>query len=256
MKVNGKEYAVEIDGEGPPVLFIHGLGGTGNFFQPQAEALAANFQVIRPDLEGSGRTPHSGGAPLSITGWVDDLADLVVQHGLENLRIVGHSMGTLVAQELTLRLGDQVAAVALLGAVRAPTEQGREAQAQRAATVRAHGMAAVAPTVVANATSERTRRDHPERAAFVRELLMRQPGEGYAQSCEALGAASEPDTARITAPLLLLTGSDDKVGSPSVSEELAARVPQDAIVRVYPEVGHWTAIEAPAQVTEDLQKFL
>jgi 3-oxoadipate enol-lactonase len=256
VKINGKDYAVEIDGEGPPVLLIHGLGGTGNFYQPQAEALAQNHRVVRPDLEGAGRTPHSGQGALSIQGWVDDLAALADELELSDLRLVGHSMGTLIAQELAIRLGARVTAVALLGAVKAPGEAGRKAQAERAAKVRAEGTAAVAPAIVAAATSEATRRDHPERAAFVRELVMRQPAEGYAQSCEALGAATEPDTAKITAALLLLTGSDDKIGAPAVSEELATRVDQDSTVRVYENVGHWTAIEAPREVTEDLQKFL
>ncbi|MCW2948380.1 MAG: alpha/beta hydrolase fold protein [Actinoallomurus sp.] len=256
MRINGKDYAVEIDGAGPPVLFIHGLGGTANFYQPQAEALAGDFQVIRPDLEGAGRTPLSGQAKLSITGWVDDLLALVEQLRLRELRIVGHSMGTLVAQELAIRLGDRVAALALLGAVKAPGEPGRKAQRERAGKVRAEGMIAVAPGIVAAATSETTRRDHPERAAFVRELLTRQPAEGYAQSCEALGSAVEPHTAKITAPLLLLTGEEDKVGTPATSEELAERVAQNAVVRVYDQVGHWTAVEAPRQVTQDLQKFL
>ena len=52
MQVNSKELAVEVDGQGPAVLLVHGLGGTSNFYQPQAEVLAETFQVIRPDLEG------------------------------------------------------------------------------------------------------------------------------------------------------------------------------------------------------------
>ena len=43
MQINGsspRELAVEIDGEGPPVLMVHGLGGTSNFYQVQAQALA------------------------------------------------------------------------------------------------------------------------------------------------------------------------------------------------------------------------
>jgi len=52
VQVNGKELAVEVDGQGLPVLLVHGLGGTSNFYQPQAEVLAETFQVIRPDLEG------------------------------------------------------------------------------------------------------------------------------------------------------------------------------------------------------------
>jgi pimeloyl-ACP methyl ester carboxylesterase len=40
VKVNGKELAVEVTGEGPVVLLVHGLGGTSNFYQPQVGALA------------------------------------------------------------------------------------------------------------------------------------------------------------------------------------------------------------------------
>lgn len=256
MQVNGKEYAVDIDGSGPTVLFVHGLGGTSSFHQPQAEALAERFQVVRPDLEGAGRTPLSGPGALSIEDWVRDLSALVEDLGADDLRLVGHSMGTLIARELAIALGDRVRALALLGAVTAPGDAGRTANRERAATVRGGGMAAVAGTVVGAATSEATRRDHPERAAFVRELLLRQPPEGYARSCEALASCTEPDTAKISAPVLLLTGSEDKVGAPAVSEELAGRVGRDAAVRVFDDVGHWTAIEAPGEVTRELQNFL
>lgn len=256
MQVNGKEYAVEVEGSGPAVLFVHGLGGTSTFYQPQAEALAERFQVIRPDLEGAGRSPLAGPRTLSIEDWVRDLTVLIEQLGVDELRIVGHSMGTLIAQELAIALGDRVSALALLGAVKAPGDAGRTANRERAGKVREGGMAAVAGTIVGAATSEATRRDHPERAAFVRELLLRQQPEGYARSCEALAGATEPETAKISAPVLLLTGSEDKVGAPAVSEELAGRLSQDVTTRIYDDVGHWTAVEAPAEVTRDLGDFL
>ena len=91
--------------------------------------------------------------------------------------VVGHSMSTLVVRELARRHPAKVSALALLGAVREPAEAGRQAQRDRAALLRDKGTAAVAPAVVANALSETTRRDKPEVAAFVRELVMRQdPG--------------------------------------------------------------------------------
>ena len=45
-----KDLAVEIEGSGPPVLMVHGLGGTSNFYQVQAQTLADRFQVIRAGL--------------------------------------------------------------------------------------------------------------------------------------------------------------------------------------------------------------
>lgn len=94
-QINGKQVFVEREGEGPAVLFIHGLGGTTNFYEPQARALAGTRTVIRFDLEGAGRSPLSG--TPSVNGWAED-AEAVLDHvGVREAAVVGHSMGTLVA---------------------------------------------------------------------------------------------------------------------------------------------------------------
>lgn len=253
MQVNGKELAVEIDGEGPAVLLAHGLGGTSNFYQCQADALAERHQVIRVDSAGAGRSPVADG--ISISSHADDLAALLDELGVSSAAVVGHSMATLVVRELAARHPGKVTALALLGAVREPAEAGRQAQRDRAAVLRDKGTAAVAPGVVANALSETTRRDRPEVAAFVRELVMRQDAEGYARNCEALAGATDPGPIDSGLPLLLITGDDDKVGPPDASHELAA-AHGNATVEILPGVGHWTALEAARPVTDLLLKFL
>lgn len=253
MKVHHHELAVEIDGRGPAVLLVHGLGGTSNFYQVQADGLADRFQVIRVDLAGAGRSPVAG--PVSIESHADDLAAVLDALDVTSAAVVGHSMGTLVVRALAARHPGKVSALALLGAVGEPADAGRKAQRDRAATLRADGPAAVAPGVVANALSESTRRDKPEVAAFVRELIMRQDPEGYARNCEALAAATDPGPIAEDLPLLLITGDADKVGPPAVSEALA-RAHGDATVEVLPGVGHWTAVEAAGPTTGHLLKFL
>jgi 3-oxoadipate enol-lactonase len=109
--------------------------------------------------------------------------------------------------------------------------------------------------VVANALSETTRRDRPEVAAFVRELVMRQDPEGYARNCEALAGATDPGPIASGLPLLLVTGDDDKVGPPDASREIA-HAHGSATVEILPCVGHWTALEAAGPVTDLLLKFL
>jgi 3-oxoadipate enol-lactonase len=253
MQVNGKELAVEIAGDGPAVLLVHGLGGTSNFYQVQADALAASHTVIRVDSAGAGRSPVTDG--ISVESHADDLAALLDALDIDSAAVVGHSMGTLVVRSLAARYPAKVSALALLGAVREPAEAGRKAQHDRAAVLRDKGTAAVAPGVVANALSETTRRDKPEVAAFVRELIMRQDAEGYARNCEALAAATDPGPIDPKLPLLLVTGSDDKVGPPEASTELAD-AHGDAVVEIIPGIGHWTALEAAGPVTELLRKFL
>ncbi|WP_435070499.1 alpha/beta fold hydrolase [Amycolatopsis thermoflava] len=253
MNVNGANLAVEVDGDGPAVLMVHGLGGTTNLYQVQAAALAERFRVIRVDSAGAGRSGLRDG--ISITTHAHDLAAVLDTLGVETAAVVGHSMGTLVARELASRYPAKVSALALLGAVAEPAEAGRQAQRDRAATLRARGTAAVAPGVVANALSEGTRRDKPEVAAFVRELVMRQDPEGYARNCEALAGAEDPGPVPAHLPLLLVTGADDKVGPPSVSEALAG-AHGNATLEVLPGVGHWTPLEAARETTALLQKFL
>jgi pimeloyl-ACP methyl ester carboxylesterase len=253
VQVNGKELAVEVEGDGPAVLLVHGLGGTSNFYQVQADALVDRFRVIRVDSAGAGRSPVADG--ISVESHADDLAAVLAELGVDSAKVVGHSMGTLVVRALAARHPATVSGLALLGAVREPAEAGRQAQRDRAAVLREKGTAAVAPAVVANAVSETTRRDRPEVAAFVRELVMRQDAEGYARNCEALAAATDPGPIDPALPLLLVTGSDDKVGPPEASQELAA-AHGSATVEILPGVGHWTALEGARATTDLLLKFL
>ena len=248
-----KDLAVEIEGSGLPVLMVHGLGGTSNFYQVQAQALADRFQVIRPDSAGAGRSPVTG--QISIGSHADDLGALLDQLGVSGATVVGHSMGTLVVRTLAARHPGLVSRLVLLGAVAEPADAVRQAQRDRAATLRRDGTAAVAPGVVANALSETTRRDKPEVAAFVRELIMRQDPEGYARNCEALATATDPGPVDPGLPLLLITGGDDKTGPPEVSQAIAA-AHGSATVTVIDGIGHWTALEAALDVTDQLLKFL
>ena len=143
-----KDLAVEIDGAGPPVLMVHGLGGTSNFYQVQAQALAERFQVIRVDSAGAGRSPVSD--QISIGSHAGELAVLLDQLGVSGAAVIGHSMGTLVVRTLAARHPALVSRLVLLGAVAEPADVARQAQRDRAATLRADGTAAVAPGVVDN----------------------------------------------------------------------------------------------------------
>jgi 3-oxoadipate enol-lactonase len=253
VQVNGKELAVEVEGHGPTVLMVHGLGGTSNVYQVQAEALAERFRVIRVDSAGAGRSGLAD--DIGIAAHADDLAAVLDALDVEHAAVVGHSMGTLVVRDLAARHPGRVSALALLGAVRVPAEAVRQAQRDRAAVLRAQGTAPVAAAVVANALSDSTRRDKPEVAAFVRELVMRQDPEGYARNCEALAAATDPGPVAAGLPLLLVTGADDKVGPPEASHEIAD-AHGSATVEVLRGVGHWTTLEAAGPVTDLLLKFL
>ncbi|MDE0049743.1 MAG: alpha/beta fold hydrolase [Rhodospirillales bacterium] len=252
MEVNGKQIAVEDQGEGDAVVMVHGLGGTGNTWHPQAGPLARFFRVIRLDLEGSGRSPAAG--DLSIASFAADAIAVMDALDISTAHLCGHSMGTIVCQHLAAQHAERVKSLALLGPLAEPPEPARQAIRDRAAVARKSGMVPIADTLVEVAISAETRSHQPATAAFVREILMRQDAEGYARTCEALADARSAELAAIRCPTLLITGDEDGVAPPPAVRALGGRI-AGSRVAVLPGCGHWTPVEKPAQVNGLLLNF-
>ena len=246
---------IETEGEGAPVVCIHGLGGSSNNWTPVLPAFEGR-KVIRVDLPGSARSPLPE-QKLSIDSYVDTIASVLRELKISNADIVAHSMGTVVAQHLALKHPELVKSLALLGPLVAPPDAGREGMRLRAKAAREKGVAGmqdIADAIVKGATSEETKSQRPVTLALVRESVMRQSPEGYAQSCEALAGAQAADIERIEVPTLLVTGDEDGVGKPDAVRAMAERI-EGATVVVLNGCGHWTTFEKPAQVTAELKRF-
>lgn len=253
VELRGKTLSVEKHGDGEPVVFLHGLGSTANVWEPQVCALANHFTMVRFDLEGAGRSPFAG--TLSIDGWVQDLKALLDMENIAKARLVGHSLGTLILQHFAVAYPARVEKLVFIGVNRAPPEARRQAIRDRAAKVRAEGLDAIVDTVVQGGVSPHTFTDKPEVVAFVRELLTRQPVEGYARCCEAMASAVAADVRKIRAPVLLVAGRDDGISPVSNSEGLAADLP-DAKLRILEQCGHWHPIEQPVALGQAMREFL
>ena len=97
-------------GSGPPLLLIHGLGGTGQSWEPIAGRLAQERELILVDLPGHGQTPAL--PETTIATYADALEAFVAEHGFEHVDMVGASMGARLVLELARR-GTAGAVVAL-----------------------------------------------------------------------------------------------------------------------------------------------
>jgi len=245
--------ALDVRGSGCPVVFIHGLGGTLNVWEPQIRMLETCFKTIRYDLRGSGRHPAS--EPLSMEVWIDDLGQLLDELEVERAHFVGHSLGTLIVQHFVASFPQRAGSLALLGVNRSPPEARRASVRQRAEDVREYGVAAIVDSLIDSALSPFTRERKPVTIAAIREMICGQDVDGYAWTCEAMAASRRPDLAGFSGRLLLISGADDNVSPVQISRAMAREYPT-AELRVLSECGHWIQLEQAESVNEALHAFL
>ncbi len=235
---------LEIDGEGPPILFLHGLGASSSSFQPLIDSFGG-FRCIRPDLPGAGRSSVPF-AKITMDSLVEAVRDILRAVAGAPAHLVAHSMGAAVALRVAAAAPDDVRSLTLFGPIGTPGDAARERLRDRARLVRRDGMIAVADAVAAAGLSTTTKSINPVVLAYVRESHLRQDPEGFAQSCEALADSPGVDLRRVRVPALLVTGEDDPIAPPTAAQALADAI-RSAKVRILARCGHWTPLEEPKQ---------
>ena len=239
-----RQIQLEIDGEGPPIVFLHGLGASSSSFQPLLDSLGG-FRCIRPDLPGAGRSSVPF-AKITMDALVEAVRDILRTVAGAPAHLVAHSMGTAVALRVAAAAPEDVLSLTLFGPIGVPGDAARERLRDRARLVRRNGMIAVADAVAAAGLSTTTKSTNPIVLAYVRESHLRQDAEGFAQSCEALAGAGGVDLRRLHPPALLVTGEDDPIAPPTAVQALADAI-RSAKVRILARCGHWTPLEEPKQ---------
>lgn len=258
--INSKQlYYQQIGTSGPPIIFIHGLGGSSEFYTPLISNLGLknSHSLHLLDLEGHGLSPTSATSSVSISSYASDFAALAQQQNLTGATIIAHSMGCFVALTLALSHPDLVSSLILIG----PPPNGLPAAGQngsiaRAALVRSSGMAAVVDAISDASTSENTKANNPLATTAIRLSLLGQDPEGYAKGCTALAGVDKPlPVAGVKARTLIITGDEDKVSPPAVCEKYAGEI-KGAKVVVLPKVGHWHVFEDLAGAAKAVKSFL
>jgi len=246
-------YEQEGNKSGPAVLFIHGLGGTTNTYQPLVSKLQ-DFNLVRFDWAGHGRssTPKS----TSIESYAEDALAVIKHFGLKDVTVVGHSLGCLVAMTLAAKHPTLVTKLVLFGPIKSPPQPGKDGAKARAENVRAGGMAKVADTVVGNAFAANSLKNRTEIVSFAREMLTRQDPEGYALACQSLANSVDPEWKDVKAAVTIVSGAEDKVAAPAVCEaikRLLVGVKSLDFV-TWENVGHWHTLENTVEAVEVVKK--
>jgi pimeloyl-ACP methyl ester carboxylesterase len=256
-------------GEGPVVLFIHGLSGCWQNWLENLPHFARDHRVIAMDLPGFGESEMPA-KTISISRYADTIDALLDVLEIDQpVRIVGNSMGGFIGAELAIRYPKRVERLVLVAAaglsvenIRTQRTEGLRHRAENLAFFNIGWVASRSPMV---ARRRRLRSAllllvaaHPDRlpAPLTYELVKGSGKPGFPDALEAL--CRYPIRERlpeIECPTFIVWGDKDRLvplKDASVFEELI----DDARKVVYQDTGHLTMLERPARFNEDVRAFL
>jgi 3-oxoadipate enol-lactonase len=241
-----------LDGQhgAPPLMLCNSLGTTLEMWDAQVAEMTAQFQLVRYDQRGHGRSPVPPG-PYSIEDLGQDALDLLDDLGVERTSFCGLSIGGMVGMWLASETPERIDRLVLCSS--APSLPPREQWLERAATVRRDGVSAIADAAIDRWFTPLA----PDslRESF-RTMLVETPAEGYAGCCEALADLDlSGRLAAIEAPTLVVTGEGDPVAPPETGEQLAASISGASHVTVA-LARHISNAEQPSTFTQHLLAHL
>jgi 3-oxoadipate enol-lactonase len=244
---------IGLSGARPVVVFVNSLGTDFRIWRDVVVRLAGECAMLNYDMRGHGLT-DAGTAPAALETLGADLAALMEHAGIRSATICGVSLGGLVAQQLhrarpdlvdSLILSDTAARIGDAAFWRA-----------RSAAIEAGGIEAIADGILERWFTPSFRSARKEEYAGYRNMLTRQPVDGYLSACEALAAADLTGHAgRIDVPTTCVVGDGDKSTPPDVVANLARSIP-GARYRVIPGCGHLPSIEQPEAFVEILRAHI
>ncbi|WP_420645167.1 alpha/beta fold hydrolase [Candidatus Leptofilum sp.] len=263
LTANGITIAYEMEGSGPPLVLVAGLGYSRWMWHKMVPGLTGNFTVISYDNRGVGESDKPAG-PYTAQLLADDLAGLLGELGIEKTAVFGHSMGGFVAQAFALTYPEKVTHLIL-----SATNFGgpRHVPVTQEALAVLMDMTSDPQTRLRNGILISCAEGFAERQpAVVEEWLafrannpidpvgyQAQMGVGLSLMSEA--ACFEHKLSAITAPTLILSGDEDKVVPPANVDLLAAKI-SGAETAVIAQAGHFFPIEQPETAVGIVTNFL
>ena len=266
------------EGDGPPLVLLHGLAGSLGWFAPVLGPLAARFRVVALDLPGFGRSGKPD-APYTIPWMAAKVLRLLDDKGIERAHLVGNSLGGQIALAIALGQPARVERLVLaapagvtewpalvLGMARLLDVAGGSGGGALAVPRVPEAMLALAFRAVFPGGGE------PKRGPLARSRLADRFTRGYARAVASpdyplasraalralRGSLAHPlggACSSLRVPTLVIWGARDRI-LPVAGARLLRRNIAGAELLVYPDSGHCPMLDAPTRFTRDVTRFL
>jgi pimeloyl-ACP methyl ester carboxylesterase len=259
----GTRIAYEVAGEGPPVLFIQGVGVPGAGWRPQIDGLVGRFRCAWFDHRGIGASGPVAGR-LSIATLVDDTLAVLDALGWEDAHLVGHSMGGILAHQVALDHRARVRSLGLLCTFPRGKDAARLTPSilwlglrTRLGTRRMRRHAFLG---IVSPASERAANDLDVLAARYGEVFGRDLADQPPVALDQVRAMSRHDDSHRLGELcglrtLIVSATEDPISLPEFGHTLAARITPSQFHEI-PDAAHGVTITHAAAINGLLEQHL
>lgn len=256
-------------GEGPPLVFVHGLSGSWPNWLEQLPVFADSHRVIAMDLPGFGHSPMPH-ERITISGYARLLDGLFDELGIDAATLVGNSMGGFISAEFAIAFPERVERLVLVSPAGISSYRNTRGMRALPALHRGERIVAAYTAWMASKSETVTRRPalrnatlgfvtrHPTRlpAALAAEQLRGAGKPGFIQALEAnLDYDFRHRLPEIACPTLIVWGDQDKVLTVRDAAVYAELIPGSRKV-LYEDTGHMSQIERPDAFNSLLREFL
>jgi magnesium chelatase accessory protein len=260
---DGLRWHVQVMGEGPVLLLVHGTGATTHSWRALAPLLAPHFTVVAPDLPGHGFTDTPGAEGFSLPGVSRGLAALLRALDLTPSAAAGHSAGAAVVAQMCLdrSIAPRVL-VSMTGALLPFPGMSNDSFAPIARLLATSRLTASAFTLFVRAPSamERMMRSTGSTIDAEGMRLYARLARNPVHVAGALGLMANwdlrpltRDLPRLETRMILMTGSQDGMVPPVEAYRVRTLLPR-AELASFPGLGHLAHEERPAEVAALIQR--
>lgn len=249
------EIAFKEEGQGMPVMLLHGFCGSSAYWNDIVPLLAPHYRLIVPDLPGHGQSgvPNT---PYPIEAYADDLAELLRLLNVKEAVWLGHSLGGYITLAAAERHADLVSAFGLIHSTAFPDDdKGKSNRLRSIETILDSGIVPFVDGLIPKLFAPDHIDSMPHHIDDAKKIGYATPPDGAIAALKAM--LGRPDRNSVLAhaacPILLLAGENDQLIKP----EKTFSVHNQSIKQVVLEhAGHMSMIEAPNHLAEVLLAFL
>jgi pimeloyl-ACP methyl ester carboxylesterase len=265
LDLNGVELYVErhlglyADPHAPPLLALHGVGGSADMMMPEVEGVSADRPVIVYDARGHGRSTRP--VRYTIHDHIADVLAIVDALDVDRFAVLGVSMGSYIAPRIAGALPQRLAGLVLV-VTKGHGQESSTAQLmrERPELFRGKSQEEIALVMFEIVTSPKTTSE--ERTALLAKFgAMSRPEvildpEGFRRANDALAPFdNRPIFAQLTCPTLVISGRDDALNPPAAGEAVAAAI-RGARFEIIERAGHILTIERTPEYIALVRSFL